>query len=78
MTPEIDKFANKYQQPKSKMAETKNGQGAAFNQKELNDELIDRTRGLKLEVVSITLARDKFRFLKLHKKNEIRKLRNKY
>lgn len=49
-----------------------------FNQKQLNNDLIDRIKDLKAEVVNITLARDKFRSLTLDQKQEIRKLKSKY
>jgi len=39
-----------------------------FNQKQLNNDLIDRIKDLKAEVVNITLARDKFRSLTLDQK----------
>ena len=65
---EIEELTNKYRQLKSKIAETKKEEKEEFNQKELNDELIDRIKELKAEVVNITLARDKFRSLTLDQK----------
>jgi len=65
---EIDELNSKYQAVKSKLMEQKREEEDDFNQKQLNNDLIDRIKDLKAEVVNITLARDKFRSLTLDQK----------
>ena len=62
---EIEEITAKYKALKSKLNCIKKEEEDEFNQKKLNDELIDRVKDLKAEIVNVTLARDKFRTLTL-------------
>ena len=73
---EIEAVTAKYKALKSKMNETKKKEEEEFDQKELNNQLIDRIKELKAEVVNITHARDKFRSATLDQKQELRRLKS--
>ena len=74
---EFDELNIKYKTLKSKLMNFKKEEDEEYNNKELNNELIDRIKELKAENVSVTIARDKFRSLTLDQKHEIRKLKSK-